>query len=61
MLDFIDGHDGQMPPRQGMLFLFDVVNSTEKASKSDNITNSIFYQKIAIIAKSVVDDLNSVC
>lgn len=58
MSDFIDGHDEQMPPRQGMLFLFDVVNSTEKASKSDNITNSIFYQKIAIIAKSVVDDLN---
>lgn len=45
MSDFIDGHDEQMPPRQGMLFLFDVVNSTEKASKSDNITNSIFYQK----------------
>ncbi|MDE6019647.1 MAG: hypothetical protein K2H01_01440 [Ruminococcus sp.] len=58
MSDFIDSHDEQIASRRGMLFLFDVVNSSERASKSEDIANSIFYQKISIIVKNVADELN---
>lgn len=59
MSDFIDSYDEQITSRRGMLFLFDVVNSSERASRSEDIANSIFYQKINIIAKNIVDELNN--
>lgn len=58
MSDFIDSHDEQIASKRGMLFLFDVVNSSERASKSEDIANSIFYQKISIIVKKIADELN---
>lgn len=59
MSDFIDSHNEQIASKRGMLFLFDVVNSSERASKSEDIANSIFYQKISIIVKNIVAELNN--
>ena len=52
MSDFINSYDEQIASKRGMLFLFDVANSSERASKSEDIANSIFYQKISIIVKN---------
>ena len=56
MSDFINSYDEQIASKRGMLFLFDVANSSERASKSEDITNSIFYQKISIIVKNIADE-----
>ncbi len=58
MSDFINSCDRKKTTKLGMLFLFDVVGSSERASKSENLANKIFYQKVEIIVKSVVDELN---
>lgn len=42
----------------GMLFLFDIVNSSKLVSKSDTLSDNIFYDKIRLITKNVVQELN---
>ena len=42
----------------GMLFLFDVVNSSTIAAKEEQLRNHIFYKKITLITENVVDEIN---
>lgn len=58
MSDIIKAEDSKVVTELGMLFLFDVVGSSDRASNSENLTNKIFYQKITLIVKNVVDELN---
>ncbi len=41
----------------GMLFLFDVVNSSAIASKEEQLRNRIFYDKIRLITNNVVEEI----
>ena len=41
-----------------MLFLFDICNSTEIASRSSGIENEIFYAKISLVTNKVIEFLN---
>lgn len=45
--------------KQGMLFLFDVVNSSTIASKEEQLRNRIFYKKITLITESVINEINN--
>ena len=43
----------------GMLFLFDVVNSSGIASKEEQLGNAIFYEMIKVITNNIVKEINS--
>ena len=44
--------------KTGMLFLFDVIDSTKTASKEEHLRNSIVFQKISMITGRIVEEIN---
>lgn len=58
MSDFINDSNHMVKTDIGMLFLFDIVNSSERASTSENLTNKIFYEKIDVIVKNIIAEIN---
>lgn len=58
MSDIIDKNTGMKMNEMGMLFLFDVVNSTQYTAKEGNVQNSIFYGQIINVVEKIVDNFN---